>query len=169
MRRWWMIFGFLVLLCLVLGSVLAMPEPVSRHGTDHPRVNSMEIGGDASRHDGVIWLGWLYGVVQVALFVTTLTLGLRKRRAGLGSMAAIGVALACMFTAVILVYASNQANASPDLWLGLPPSTAVMLFGVWPLPMSFIVIYVVMFDHWFLAPEDLDRFAVLVRRAKKLD
>lgn len=162
MRRWWLTFGFLVLLCLVLGAAMLRPNPASKHGVAHPRIGSMQVGGDAARHDGAVWLGWLYGTLQFGLFATTLTLGLRKRRAGLGTIAAIGVALACMFAAVMFVYATNQSDSSPDLWWGFPPSTAVMLFALWPLPTLFIVVYIAMFDRWFLAPEDLEEFSELV-------
>ena len=166
MRRWWLIFGFLLLLCLVLGAALSRPNPEGKHGLAHPRIGSMQVGGDAARHDGAVWLGWLYGTLQIGLFATTLTLGLRKRRVGLGAIAAIGMALVGGFTAVIVSYAMNQSHASPGLWFGFPPSTAVMLFVLWPLPSLFIIIYITMFDRWFLAPEDLERFAKLVERGE---
>jgi hypothetical protein len=169
MRRWWLIFGFLLALCLVLGAVLLMPGSEGKHGLPHPRISSMLIGGDVSRHGGVIWLAWLYGSLQIGLFVTTLTLGLRQRRTGLGTIAAIGLALAGVFTSMMLVYAKHQLDASPHLWLGFPPSTALMLFALWPLPTVFIVLYVVQFDRWFLAPQDLENFTQLVKAEGRKD
>ena len=67
------------------------------------------------------------------------------------------------FTAVLFVYATNQSDPSPGLWLGFPPSTALMLFLLWPLPALFIIVYITMFDRWFLAPEDVERFDKLVQ------
>jgi hypothetical protein len=38
------------------------------------------------------------------------------------------------------------------LWFGFPPSTALMLFVLWPAPTLFVVLYVWKFDDWFLDP-----------------
>jgi hypothetical protein len=41
-----------------------------------------------------------------------------------------------------------------------------MLFVLLPLPTLFVVVYITLFDRWFLVPEGLEKFTKLVQGEK---
>jgi len=66
---------------------------------------------------------------------------------------------------VIMVYAGQMHSDSSPLLLGFPQSTALMLYGLWPLPIFFVVLYFVKFDSWILRPEALNQLDDIKRDA----
>lgn len=169
MNRWWIIFAMLLLLCTVLGSVLALTDADGKSGVTHSRFPTMLQGTDSSRHDDLLVAGWFFGALQLGLFVTTLTLGIKKAQRSTATIALGGAALIVAFTLVIVVYGRQMHVDSPRLWMSFPASTALMLFLLWPLPTYFIVVYIVMFDRWILDPTDLKQFAKLVDESGSAD
>jgi len=153
--RWWWIFACLVLLCLVLGGVLVRQEPANGHGLPHPRFATIDRGGPAARHDDLMWAGWLYGVLQLALFVSLLLIGLRRGSTGAGMIRIIGAAVIAAFTIMMLVYQKHMHTSAAAMILGYPVSTALMLFLFWPLPVLFVVLYIIKFDRWIADPDKI--------------
>jgi hypothetical protein len=105
----------------------------------------------------VLWLGWALGLLEIGLFVALLGLGARGRGGlrGLGWPLVVGgFAYAVVWSALVVSYAGYAAG-SDALVLGFPAPTAWMLFGLWPVPLLFVVLYVAGFDRWVATRDDL--------------
>ena len=88
------LFVLLLALCALLGLTFVIEEVpfedvatpsgqiervYSGHGVTHPRFPTMDHGGSgAERHARVLWLGWAFGVLQIALIVGCLMLGVKR-------------------------------------------------------------------------------------------
>lgn len=163
---------FLSLLAMAAVTLIAfaLDEPPNSAGIDHPELDTMRRGGPPDRHSQVLWLGWALGLAQVSLFVTLIAFGARRRadRGGLGRRLAAGAALyALTWTALVAAYRVTAANLEPALWLGFPAPTAVMLFGIWPVPLVFVWLYVGGFRRWVWSDEDQRAFEALLERARR--
>lgn len=151
------LFALSLGLCLLLGIALMTEEPAGGHGVPHPDFPTMLQGGDISRHDTTLWLGWVMGVVILAFFVGLLAFGTRGRGSFptesrvlvIGLIAFIGV-----FSAMVFTYA---AEINPII-LGFPLPTSLMFYGVGGVPVVFILLYMLRFDPWVLTDEQLDEF-----------
>lgn len=165
------LFGLLLALCLTLVLAIAV-EPaapgdgsgpdgsigaVSASGAPHPRFPSMDHGGSGSRRHGpVLVLAWAFGILQLALVVGCLALGVRRRRMRAG-LAAGGFALALIVTMMVVSYRGYLAD--PDrAFLALPVPTAWFLYGLWPAQFLVVGLYVLLFSREVVTRQDLDRF-----------
>lgn len=171
------LFGLLLALCLTLVLAIAV-EPVasgegpgadgsigaaSASGTTHPRFLSMDHGGSgARRHGPVLGLAWAFGVLQLALVVGCLALGVRRDRVR-ARLAAGGLVLALIVTMMVVSYRGYLAD--PDAsFLALPVPTAWFLYGFWPAQFLVVGLYVLLFDREIVTRRDLDRFREIVAR-----
>ena len=148
-----------LLFCLVRG------EPPAGHGVPHPRHAEMNQGGGPERHTDLHLVGGLYGGLQIALLVTGLCLGIRRDRARLWPLVWSGVCYLVLFAAVVGTY--FRWGASPPRVLAFPLPTALMVYGMWGLPMIFVILYVVHFRDWVYTDADARRFAALTDRSSR--
>lgn len=157
-----LVLTFTIAGCLAL--CLATDEPATGHGVPHQDIAQMNKGGDADRHSGVIWLATVYGAFQIAFLVTALRLGVRG---GCRPVTLIvgGVAYLAVFAAMVAAYRSGMESA--PLILGLPLPTFLMVFGMWGVPVAFVVLYVVKFRDWIYSEEDSHRFAELMSQSSQ--
>jgi phosphatidylserine synthase len=78
---------------------------------------------------------------------------------------AIGAALhVATFLALMATYRTYQAGGDHALFLGLPAPTAWMLYGVWWVPMYFILLYIFAFDRYVFSEADQLRFNEILER-----
>lgn len=167
------LIGFVIVLVVAMAGILALvlgvPEIPGGHGFSHPVLETLERGGAGyARVEGVLALGWLFGLAQILLFVSLMALGARTPRGlrGLGPGLAIGgLAYALVWTALVLAYRAYAQASDPVLFLGFPAPTALLLFGLYLVPLIFLLLYVVGFERWIAAPSDL---AELERRLAAL-
>lgn len=175
------LFGLLLALCLTLALAVAV-EPadrsgggsgpaggagsVSASGATHPRFPSMDHGGPgARRHGPVLGLAWAFGVLQLALVVGCLALGVRRDQVR-ARLAAGGLVLALIVTMMVASYGGYLDD--PDAaFLALPVPTAWFLYGFWPAQFLVVGLYVLLFDREIVTRRDLDRFReILARHAR---
>ncbi len=173
------LFGLLLALCLTL-ALAAVVEPaasgdgtgldagsgaVSAGGATHARFPSMDHGGSGPRRHGpVLALAWAFGILQLALVVGCLALGVRRGRMR-ALLAAGGLVLALIVTMTVVSYRGylDDPHAS---FLALPLPTAWFLYGFWPAQFLVVALYVLLFDREIVTRRDLDRFReVLARNA----
>lgn len=141
------------------------------HGIEHPQFPTMQMGADGeARHSRILWVGWLFGLCQIVLFIAALALGMRKEN-GLGPvklpLVIGGVIFACIFTMLIYTYRGYMLGDSTGLIFGVPVPTAWMLYGIWLFPVYFVLLYMRAFDSWYLTGADRQRFDGLLAEAKR--
>ena len=167
------LFATVLAMCVVVGIALLVPEVAGGHGFDHPDHPGMsQAPPGLERHQGVLWLGWVFGILEIAFFSLLMALGARKGNdlRGLGKPLVWGtVAYAVMWTSVVLAYRAYITDDAPGLFLALPLPTALFLYGLFPLPACFAVFFYVGYKRWILTPEDLREYENLVakRRARE--
>ena len=119
---------------------------------------------------GVPGAGVLFGLATMALPPALIGLAVsRNGRIGAlrGPLLLFAVLLQSGFVAMLLL--SDRLDPG-RWWLGLPPATAVMLYGVWLAPLLAVsLIYAWHFRHAGLTDQDLDRLRKLARRRRDGD
>lgn len=97
------------------------------------------------------------GISLLAALALALAIGWRGalRRGVVLSIAGIFVVFAALMTAIALL---EDPLGEPRLWLGLPASTAVLVYGVWPLGVLPSLLYAARFRGLVLPEEKLRRF-----------
>lgn len=132
------------------------------HGIQHDRFTTMLSGGPgADRHERILWLGWAFAMLQVILFVCLLAYGGQKQgRLGPLKIPLLvgGIVYAAIFTAMFYTYQGYMLEPSHAMFLSLPIPTAWMIYGVWPIPLVFMLLYMFTFDSWTFRDEDMKRF-----------
>jgi|GEM_PF-1450665 hypothetical protein len=168
-----LILALLLVLLLLFGIACLVPEPELGHGASHDTIDGpMLKGGDGSRHLDIYWIGVCLALVEVLLFVTLLSFGLRPVPGKLPRLAAAGVVFAATMIAMLATYWNSIPASSgepPSIVLGLPVPTAWMIYGLGLVPLIFAFFYISKFDSWVLSPEDEQRLADLVAQAATSD
>ena len=179
------LFGILVGLCLVTGVAFVIEETpyedapapgggVQRvragHGVTHPAFASMDHGGPgAERHAPILWLAWVFGLLQLALIVGCLMLGLRPAGRARYRLAACGVLLGVLFTLMVATYRGYLDAAAPLPFLALPAPTAWFLYGFWPAQFLVVALYARVFRRAVLTGEQSARFRAILAAARRRD
>ncbi|MXX62108.1 MAG: hypothetical protein F4112_05565 [Holophagales bacterium] len=166
------IFAILVALCVVVLVLWTLDERPDSLGADHPVHETMRQGGSSERHDGVLPWGFLYGLLSIVLFVAVMALGLRRRgRLPKGSRRALwsGLALyALVFTLLVLSYRGYvEPGADRALFGSFPGPSAWMLYGIWPVPLLFALLYMWNFDRWVISEDEVTEFERLAAESKR--
>jgi hypothetical protein len=161
----------LVLGAVVGGSFFISPPENAAGGTHLKFTKAMNEGGDArARHEGKLIVGWIFGLAQVALFTGLLALGARKR-GQLGRfktpIAIGGAAYAAVWTLLVVTYRSYMLGENQELYLSFPAPTAVMLYGIWLVPIFFVVVYLLYFDRVYFTKEDAERFEQILEAKRR--
>ena len=157
----------LTALSLVLGTLALSGGERFWGPVDHPQFPTMQQSGWSwESSDPLLACAWIVGVLQIALYLCLLCLGL-SGRGGLGRLRIPlvlgGLLHAGIFSWLILAHVYPVA---PSLW-SFPPPTAVMVFFLWILPpVYFVILYVVVFDRWILTDESHRSFKELVKTRK---
>lgn len=159
-----MLLVLLASLSLVLGALILNGARSNWGPVDHPQFPTMERSGWSWENNDPLLAGvWLVGALQIAVYLSLLSLGLAGRKGSgpvqvsllLGGLLHLGI-----FSWMILAHVYPVA---PSLW-SFPPPTVVMVFFLWILPpIYFVILYVVSFDRWILTEETHRDFLRLVR------
>lgn len=158
---------FLLILCGVVCLLALRDAPANASGLTHPEYATMMQGADGvARHGGLLWAGWLFGAVIIAFFVGLMLLGLGAQATrARGFLLVGGVIVVATFTGVVATYRHymrEPTRALDHLFLGVPPPTAWMLYGIWFIPALFIILYIWKFHDWVWTPEKSAAFAQLM-------
>ena len=73
--------------------------------------------------------------------------------------------LGLLFTVLVSSYARYAGGVETRLFLGLPPPTAWMLYGVWLFPLLIILVCMFHFDRYF-SKDDERAFEALIRKKR---
>jgi len=162
----------LALLAVVAGAwIVGPPEDAPSSAIAHPTVPHMTAGGPGeAKHAKVFPLGVAFGVLEIIFFSVCLALGAsRKERVGrMGVAISIGAALHVATFLAIAVSYRVYLDGHDTLYLGLPAPTAFMMYGIWWVPMYFILLYLFAFDRYVFSDADLQKFnEILDRRDRR--
>lgn len=189
MKYPYLLFAILLAMCAVIATTFVIGETPSKevvsestgvvtqtplgHGFTHPKFSTMQSGGDgALRHQRVLWFGWAFGILQIAFFMCLLAYG-GQRNGRLGPLRIPlligGIAYAATFTALVYAYQSYMLEQTHTMFLALPAPTAWMIYGIWPVPMVFMFLYMFTFDSWTFRDEDMARFREILAQQGNAD
>ncbi len=102
------------------------------------------------------WL--LFGFVSLALLVSALAVGFGRpgrRKAVLYTLVAVFFIYSALLAAIVWTY---QSEGDPTLVLGFPVSTALLVYGIWPLGFIPGILYLLIFETSVLRREKLQKF-----------
>jgi hypothetical protein len=105
------------------------------------------------------WAPWALVVGMSACMVSIMAMGAARD----GSIGRLAIPFGFVFVVLVGGFGAALAHpgtdpANPELWLGLPPRAAIVLYVVGFLPLFVVpVAYALTFDHQTLRPEDLER------------
>lgn len=156
MKSYSVIFFLLIALMGIVFTILLQPAPDSISGNLHPIFPSMSQGGDASRHDGFLALGWLFGALQIILFVVCIWVSICGEKTHRWVVIVCGGAYLLIFTMLMISY--RQGVIEAPFILGFPLPTTLLVFGMWPMAVVFSILYVVKFRSWVYSPQDQEVF-----------
>ena len=173
------LFGLLLALCVVLALAFVIEEvpfedvPSSAgggvervytgHGTTHSRFPSMNHGGAGpERHRPILWLAWSFGLLQLALIVGCLALGVKHLERVWAPLAVCGVGLGLILTMMVVTYQGYLDDVGSPLFFALPVPTAWFLYGFWPAQFLVVTLYVLVFGRSIVTREDMERFRGIV-------
>ena len=164
-----MLFGVLLAMCVIIGIVLTTHEPDNAHGFAHSTFEaSMQQGGSGlERHRQIRWLGLAYGTLQIVFFVSCLVLGVRDPQNRKWAFLLAGIVYVATFCLMVVADHYYVHDDNPTLVLGFPLPTAIMLYGLWGVPLIFLLFYIINFDRWILSPVELERFEKLLQEKRK--
>jgi len=166
---------FLAAIWTAIVWVFLTPEVPDGHGFAHDRFSAMDQGGDgADRHGPVMFSGWLLGASSIAIFVGLLAWA-AERAMSTGSpnvrrltFVVGGLLFEGLFALMMLAYRDSLVVPTEPAFIGpFPAATSWLLFGVWMAPAFFIVLFVVLFNRWFLSPAAMARFEQLVEERRR--
>ena len=178
MKLAWVLLGLLLAMCVVVAAAFIIgEEPIDLegiaqgHGTTHPDFATINQGGTgADRHTHILWLGWTLGILEISFFVCLLGLGARKKEKMGVMKKPLFICLAIylgIWTLMIVTYRTYMGESVHSFVLSFPKPTAVMLYMIWPMPLAFMFLFILMFDRWFFTPEDLERFEQIVKTRRE--
>ena len=161
-----------LLMLMVIGIATLVPESPGVYGSPHPDFPGMLHGGPGpERHDGILWIGWMFGLLQIALFVTLMIIGARRAGRPRGATAPLllcGVIQAAVWTSIVLTYRGSIQDGAGPFILAFPIPSAILLYVLWPLMGLFTLCFVIGFKRWVLSDEDLAAFERLAaERARR--
>lgn len=173
------LFGVLLALCVVLALAFIIEEVpfedvpsatdggVARlytgHGTPHGRFPSMDHGGAGlERHTPILWLAWTFGLLQIALILGCLALGVKQLERVWAPLVACGVFFAVIFTMMVVTYRGYLDEVAHPLFFSLPAPTAWFLYGFWPGEFLVVTLFVLVFSRSIVTRADLERFREVV-------
>ncbi len=102
------------------------------------------------------WL--LFGFVSLALLVSALAVGFGRagsRKVVLYTLVVMFFIYSALLAAIAWTY---QSEGEPALFLGFPVSTALLVYGIWPLGFIPGILYLLIFETSVLRRERLEKF-----------
>ena len=145
-----------------------MERVYAGHGTPHSRFPSMNAGGAGlERHRSILWLAWSFGLLQLALIVGCLALGVKHLERVRVPLAACGIVLGLLLTMMVVTYQGYLDDVPSRLFFSLPAPTAWFLYGFWPAEFLVVTLYVLVFSRSIVTREDMERFRGLVAATRR--
>ena len=167
-----LVYGLFLAIGICLSAAFVLSDGTFNHGQPHAQHEDMNQGGEGDRHANghTLWLGEVWGGLQIILFVALLSFGMRRNFKQCLALSLVGLAYLGIFVCMCLAYRHSigpGAGNLPGLFLGLPVPTAWMIYGLGGIPLVFAILYSLNFDRWVLIPEDHREFLDAVEMSRR--
>jgi len=161
-------YVFLLVLAfpLLIIAGLAIVEPVPQaSGVVHPEFKTMLHSANSQASSSQVkYLGFAFGISIIAVFGLCLYWGSKRtQQAGFRKRDLWVGMILYLLTFSALVFSSwKYDHIEAPLWGELPIPTAWMLYGIWFVPVVFIILYVSGFRKHVLSEEDEAAFQKII-------
>ena len=153
MRYPLILLALLILLCSLLAGAALFGVHTEQSSEKHPRIAKMDIAADQATYDATRQLlGCAVGSTMILIFSTCLCIGAEETQRRRLLRLLIGLATIvylAVFFVMMTSWRSSMARPTTELWGPFPAPTTWLVFGLWSVPMLFVLIYVVGFRHSF--------------------
>jgi uncharacterized membrane protein len=167
----WLLLVLLLATCIVLAITLSIPQIPEGHDFTHPNYETMQRAPDGMERNGpVLWLGLSFAVLQFCIFACLMELSLNKqgRLSTFKKPLLVGLLLNVgIFSLMMFAYRIYARDGSGPLIGSFPWPTALMLYGLWPMQIIFVIIYVWYFDRGIFTAQDLEKFQQIVKARRQ--
>ena len=157
------LFLMIVITCVLCGSFYFLEAPQGIAGYPHPSIKSMLQGQPPPSGSPIILLGWLLGTLTIGIEVQFMKMGVKASKKALTAINLGGLLQILCWTMLVGSYYIETSQLNNGLW-GMPISSQLLLLGMWPLPVVFIILYVRKFDQWIFTKEDEKVFQALLEK-----
>ncbi len=161
---------FCALSMLVLvGLLWWLPPLADATGTAHPDFQTMVHSRTDLPHLHWWWLGgFAWGTLIVGTLAATLLLATRPRGRTTPFTRITGLAMLLYWLCFALMMVAWRMGWTQHV-LGFPLPTALMLYGLWGIPLLITWAHFRYYDRWVLRTDQLDRFREMVKRRRAMD
>ncbi len=158
MIRW--IFGCVAAMFGLIVWLWSMPLGKAATGQPHRYFDSMQ--QCASELPQVMpWVAGLWGSLIIGIIAATLMLATRRHGRSTFLMRWVGWSMMLYWTCFVALVVGWAVGT--EVWvLGFPLPTALMLFGLWGVPLSLTWAHYRYYDRWVWPSEDAARFRKMV-------
>lgn len=147
---------------LLVGWLWMWPPLADATGSPHAAFESMHHSRTGLAAVDWWWLGGLaWGSLIVGSFAATLLLAARRRGRRTPFTRLVGVVLALYWLCFLLLMVAWRMEWRQHL-MGFPLPTALMLYGLWGIPLLLTWAHYRCYDRWVLPPEQRLRFRKLM-------
>jgi len=165
-------FLFVLSATLLIIAGLAIADPVpDTSATVHPTYKTMlKSGNSQASSPAVKYLGYAFGLAILGIFGVSLYWGSRRAKDNGFKLRdlIIGMGLYILTYTGLVLSSWKYDQLEAPLWGDLPIPTAWMLYGIWFVPVIFIVLYVYGFKDHVLSEEEEAKFhEILAERAAR--
>jgi len=152
-----LLFSLIFLLLLIFLALIISPlDGVT--GSPHPDFKGMMISaGNTDQQVHTKWLGYLFALGVLAVFMSVLFIANRKygKVTGMGKWLGI-FAILYTFVFSLMIFSNwDYVNSSDNRFIGqMPKPTAWMIYVIWLFPFFITIVYVLKFNDWVISPEE---------------
>ncbi len=116
-----------------------------------------------------MWLGLAFGGLQIMFFVGCLRLGLNTQSRCTKALVLSGLVYVGVLAGMVIADRQYAQADNSSLLLSFPVPTALMLYGLYTVPLIFTLLYVVYYERWIVRPEDLQRFRETLKAKQQIE
>ncbi len=165
---------FVSIVCAGLLTAIALTPAVENvTGQAHPTIPLMRTGGDGQlRLMDIKTYAILFQFLVLINYVLFFMLGISRKKADIQlylTLFAVFSLTAFIWYKIVSGHQLFQLDQTTEFFLGVPQSTAWMLYGVWGSGMMQILFYCIGFRRYIYSPEDQAEFGSILREFKGKD
>ncbi len=162
-----LLFFCALAMLFLIGMLWVWPPVADATGTPHAVFESMDHSRTGLAASGWWWLGGLaWGSLVIGSLAAALLLATRRRGRYTPLTRLAGLVMALYWSCFLLLMVAWRMEWWQHV-MGFPLPTALMLYGLWGIPLLLTWAHYRYYDRWVLPPEQQLRFRKLVDAASQ--